>query len=189
MLKKIVLAFTMLSIILIGCSSKTPENSLEKNIEITKLSKDCYVVLNKNEKYDSTIKLSKSKKKVDLYRSQPIDIYLNDKKVVSQLEKDEYAIINSVKDLKIKKSSKDIRRNDVDTSIDMSQSDGYVKYGLYSKNKPMKKGIVCSIVLDKNKKIIEAKQATFENKEVFETELTFKSNNMSGFKNTIMIYK
>ena len=187
MLKRVLPIFIILGLVLTGCNKA--EKNLKSKIEITKLSKDCYVVLNKNEKYDSSIKLSKSNKVVDLYRSQPIDIYLNDKKVVSQLERNEYAIINSIKGLKIKKSSKDIRRNDVDTSIDMSQSDGYVKYGLYSKNKPMKKGIVCSVALDKNKKVIEAKQATFENKEVFETKLSYKNYRIDDFKNTIMIYK
>lgn len=62
-------------------------------------------------------------------------------------------------------------------------------YKITAKGKPIKKGIICTVAFDKNKKIIEAKQVEFENKEEFTTRLDFTKNNAESHKHTLLMYK
>ena len=50
-------------------------------------------------------------------------------------------------------------------------------------------GIICTVAFDKNKKIIEAKQVEFENKEEFTTNFKFMKNNVTSHKHTLLMYK
>lgn len=74
MLKKFVSSFIVLGLFLTGCS--TSKGSLKDNLQITKLNNHCYVINNQNTHYDEKLK-------IDL--SQPVDLYSNNKKVISEI--------------------------------------------------------------------------------------------------------
>ena len=74
MLKKFVSSFIALGLFLTGCS--TSKGSLKDNLQITKLNNHCYVINNQNTHYDEKLK-------IDL--SQPVDLYSNNKKVISEI--------------------------------------------------------------------------------------------------------
>ena len=74
MLKKFVSSFIALGLSLTGCS--TSKGSLKDNLQITKLNNHCYVINNQNTHYDEKLK-------IDL--SQPVDLYSNNKKVISEI--------------------------------------------------------------------------------------------------------
>ena len=70
MLKKCVSSFIALGLFLTGCS--TSKGSLKDNLQITKLNDHCYVINNQNTYYGKKLKMN---------LSQPVDLYLNIRKL------------------------------------------------------------------------------------------------------------
>lgn len=178
MLKKLVSAFIALGLLLTGCS--TSKGSLKDNLQITKLNNHCYVINNQNTYYDKRLKMN---------LSQPVDLYLNNKKMISDIGNSDYVVLKSIDGLIIKKRkiTQTTQRDDYSSYIG---NDGLNwEYKITTKGKPIKKGIICTVAFDKNKKIIEAKQVEFENKEEFTTRLNFTKNNTESYKHTLLMYK
>lgn len=82
MLKKCVSSFIALVFLLTGCS--TSKGSLKDNLQITKLNDRCYVINNQNTYYDEKLKMN---------LSQPVDLYLNSKKVISEIGNSDYVVL------------------------------------------------------------------------------------------------
>lgn len=175
MLKKFVSSFIALGLFLTGCS--TSKGSLKDNLQITKLNDHCYVINNQNTYYDEKLKMN---------LSQPVDLYLNNKKVISEIGNSDYVVLDSIDGLTVKKReiTQTIRRDNYSSYIGNDGLDW--DYKITAKGKPIKKGIICTVAFDKNKKIIEAKQVEFENKEEFTTRLDFIKNNAESHKHTLL---
>lgn len=178
MLKKCVSSFIALGLLLTGCS--TSKGSLKDNLQITKLNDHCYVINNQNIYYGKKLKMN---------LSQPVDLYLNNKKVISEIGNSDYVVLDSIDGLTVKKRkiTQTIRRDNYSSYIGNDGLDW--DYKITAKGKPIKKGIICTVAFDKNKKIIEAKQVEFENKEEFTTRLDFTKNNAESHKHTLLMYK